>query len=117
MTTETKATTWAPWRSTFNCSEQCPGGRPCNCQMWYGSNHTHHICYDPECFCHSRERWEPRLLEWEPVATIGPVGHRINFVRYNGVVGFVPLGPKDLNFEDSQALKGVYDDGDEETSR
>ena len=46
-------------RHIYPCRATCPGGNPCVCDTWPGSTHHMHICRKPDCFCHSKERWEP----------------------------------------------------------
>lgn len=38
------------------CAHECPGG--CPCKLRSDVQHTLHICSDPECVCHSRQRYE-----------------------------------------------------------
>ena len=41
------------------CNGKCPGGERCTLSSDVG--HGLHICADPECMCHSQERYEGRL--------------------------------------------------------
>lgn len=79
------------------CRQKCPEGSPCCCMTWSGSTHRLHICRNPGCACHSRERYDgpPKQL-WTEVA----VKHGIRFVQYNGVIGFNRLKPKDLTYDE-----------------
>jgi len=42
------------------CNHDCPAGNPCTLDG--GSQHLMHVCENPGCACHSRERytWERR---------------------------------------------------------
>ena len=39
--------------TTGVCRAQCPGGNRCQCI----GVHKLHICTDPKCYCHTRERY------------------------------------------------------------
>ena len=46
-----------PAPKTFkSCKKICPGGNECKCNE--DVDHVLHICTDPRCYCHSRERYE-----------------------------------------------------------
>ena len=49
---------WAPRHTTAIetagvCRAQCPGGNRCQCI----GVHRLHICSNPKCYCHTRERY------------------------------------------------------------
>ena len=40
------------------CSSKCPGKQPCALDP--AVRHTLHLCTDPDCSCHQRDRYQPR---------------------------------------------------------
>lgn len=44
--------------SAGSCKKKCPGGYQCNCDS--NIDHALHICKNPDCWCHSLDRYEGR---------------------------------------------------------
>ena len=55
------------------CGRRCPAGRKCVCNPL---PHALHICGDPHCMCHSRERYEARRTAQEAVVAEPAAGAR-----------------------------------------
>lgn len=88
------------FQGVTGCSSLCPEGKLCNCEDPVYSSHELHICSDPECRCHSRERYEgPKKLPSDDWIEVAQIGH-LRLVQYTGKVGFIPLKPKDLSYEE-----------------
>ena len=63
-----------------------------------------HICSDSACRCHSRERYEkPKKLESDKWILVTKIGH-LRLVYYTGKVGFIPLKPKDVSYDEYQDI-------------
>ena len=92
------------FQGVTGCIALCTGGNLCCCEDPLYSNHELHICQDSTCKCHSRERYEgPKKLksdDWIEVAKIG----NLRLVQYIGRVGFIPLRPKDLSYDEYQDM-------------
>ena len=87
-----------------DCNELCTGGKLCYCQDMFGKQHSMHICSDPDCRCHSRERYEgPEKLPSDDWIEIAKIGH-LRLVQYTGKVGFIPLKPKDVSYDEYQDI-------------
>ncbi len=43
------------------CLKKCPNGNRCTCTRL--PEHAYHICHDPNCICHSKERYEFEIEE------------------------------------------------------
>lgn len=106
----------ARFQGVRECNKRCVGNKKCYCQDMHGNEHSLHICSDPDCKCHSRERYEGPVKQeeddWILVAQVG----KIRFMKYEGVVGFVPLKPKDETYEEyhdrlrAQGKEGIPDE-------
>ena len=86
------------------CKEVCPGGNLCYCEDAFLKSHELHVCSNPECRCHSRERYEkPKKLESDKWILVAKIGH-LRLVYYTGKVGFIPLKPKDVSYDEYQDI-------------
>lgn len=54
--TKMKKSTKRVTRPHARCTQQCPKGNRCALEMT--AKHTLCVCSDPECYCHSRQRYE-----------------------------------------------------------
>jgi len=92
------------FQGVTGCNKLCPEGKLCYCQNMYGKQHSLHICSDSECRCHSRERYEgPKKLESDKWILVTKIGH-LRLVYYTGKVGFIPLKPKDVSYDEYQDI-------------
>lgn len=86
-------------RANEDCDELCIGGNSCCCIYKTEPivEHVYHICNDPKCICHSRERYEGvKVVIDRSFITVATVG-KLKMVHYTGTVGFVPLEPKEVS--------------------
>ena len=93
-------------KRTISCQELCSGNHECCCEIKkeFGKSHDLHICDNSNCICHSRERYEgPEKLESDKWILVAKVGH-LNLVQYTGKVGFIPLKPKDVSYDEYQDI-------------
>ena len=92
------------FQGVTGCNALCPEGKLCNCEDPVYSSHELHICSDPDCKCHSRRRYEgPKKLPSDDWIEVTKIGH-LRLVQYIGKVGFVPLRPKDLSYDEYQDM-------------